>query len=174
MAVGGLKLFRVATGLRHVATAITEVQAASISKLGYTPVTSYNRSSSVIRVEVSHPQFKSQLGFVNAEISPGGTRLDLQNVGVVNANNYRKGLSEFMMAEVVKRHPRVREIESTLAMDNLAAAKSALGTGVSCVEAIKQTPAYKMRAKLGFTQILNPICGETASQAWKFTVARPG
>lgn len=173
LADGGLAGLRAAAGLRRVGLALKEIQAASISKLGYTPVTKYSRASGSVRIELSHPELKTQVGFVEGELSKNGTVLEVQNLEVLNSNNFRKGLSEYMVSEILKRHPRIREIKTTLAMDNLVSAKAALSTGLSCLEAIKQTPAYKMRAKLGFTQILAPVCGSTLGQAWTFSVVKP-
>ncbi len=174
VAGGGIASLKVAAGLRRSTFAFKEGQAASIGKLGYTPVSKYTRPTpGGVRIEVAHPEFKTKLGFIEGEITQSGRVLDVHNVEVLNVNNHRKGLSEYMMAEILKRHPRLRELRSTLAMDNQSIAQKALSSGLSCAEAIKSTPAYKMRARLGFTQIANAICGGTTGHDWSFSTIKP-
>lgn len=174
VAGGGLASLKAAAGLRRATFAFKEVQAASISKLGYTPIPKYTRPTpSTVRIEITHPEFKTNLGFVEGEVTQSGRVLEVHNIEVLNVNNHRKGLSEYMMAEILKRHPRLRELRTTLAMDNKSIAQKALSSGLNCTEAIKSTPAYKMRAKLGFTQIANAICGGATGHDWSFSALKP-
>lgn len=82
----------------------------------------------------------------------------------------RKGLSEIFLAKILEEHPEVKRIAaSDLVDDNGAALKEALQKGNSCREAIMATAAYRMRARLGFSEFE----GEPNCKTGEFTVVRP-
>jgi|FLYM01.1.fsa_nt_gi hypothetical protein len=69
-----------------------------------------------------------------------------------------KGLSEKAFQEVLRLNPKVTKIHTHLIRDNEDALREALDRGETCVEAMKSTPAYKVRKKLGFSKITQADC----------------
>ena len=63
------------------------------------------------------------------------------------------GLQKFLFEETIRRNPEVRGIYATLAELNREILLSGLKNGKSLEEALKNTPAYKSRMKLGFTEM---------------------
>jgi GNAT superfamily N-acetyltransferase len=61
-----------------------------------------------------------------------------------------QGISTRLYREILRSHPDILEIEGNLAEDNEAIYRKAIAEGKSHLEALKETPAYKVRAKLGF------------------------
>lgn len=67
----------------------------------------------------------------------------------------RLGLGNLMMEEILKALPETRVIiVGGLKDDNLEILEKHLLKGYSHIDAIKKTPAYKIRAKLGFSEII--------------------
>ncbi len=72
------------------------------------------------------------------------------------------GISETLIALALSRYPETRVIHTRALLDtNEKIVKTALAKGASIEDAIKTTPAYKVRKKLGFDRIvLNSINSE--------------
>lgn len=71
----------------------------------------------------------------------------------------RKGVSEALFAKVLREHPEIEEIRSdALVQTNEKAIQKELKRGGSCRDAIKATPAYRMRARFGFTELVSFEC----------------
>jgi hypothetical protein len=66
----------------------------------------------------------------------------------------RKGVSEFMLAQMLKYHPDISSVEGDLNQTNFYIVRDAEFKGMPLKQAIKQSPAYKLRKRLGFTKIL--------------------
>lgn len=81
-----------------------------------------------------------------------------------------KGVGSALMASVLKKHPEIKAIEvEVLDADNEKALQKAIKEGLPCVEALMETPAYKIRARFGFTEIFyHDKCRDGA-----FSVRRP-
>jgi hypothetical protein len=64
------------------------------------------------------------------------------------------GFGTALMEKVLKIHPITKIIStSQLSLDNLKVYKNAINSGMTAENAIKQTPAFKIRSKFGFTEI---------------------
>lgn len=84
---------------------------------------------------------------------------DISGVEVIQMKVYsgynRLGLGSLMMEEIIKALPEARVIiVRGLKGHNLEVVEKHLALGLTQIEAIKKTPAYKIRAKLGFTEII--------------------
>lgn len=83
---------------------------------------------------------------------------------------YRRiGVSEALLEVALKSAPEVEVISTTyLSQDNARILNENLSKGMPLEEAIRQTPAYAIRAKFGFTQIVEGSVSEHS-----FQVRRP-
>lgn len=59
----------------------------------------------------------------------------------------------------VKKNPKIKVIDGTLSMTNRGVVQDFLKQGMSCEDSIRQSPAFKLRSKYGFTKILSAVCG---------------
>lgn len=67
-----------------------------------------------------------------------------------------KGFMRVLFGQLKKKNPRVRRIEGTLSMTNMEVFKYVdleELTFERCREIVRSTPAFKLRARLGFTTI---------------------
>lgn len=74
-------------------------------------------------------------------------------MALVNPAYTRNGLYETMTQMLLEKYPSIRTISAILVSTNRSAYVDALKSGLSPQMAIKETPAYKSRTKLGFTKI---------------------
>lgn len=102
---------------------------------------------------------KKQEGPGHARIV-GGLEFDLdeetlvvQLVRIEKAGDRRQGLGTLLLAKVLAERPDVRRIQAALSQDNLKAYRDALARGLSPMDAIRETPAYKIQKALGFGKI---------------------
>jgi hypothetical protein len=65
----------------------------------------------------------------------------------------KKHISLILLADIIKRHPGTARIRTTIGLDNYKIFQEAYGKTSSLEEAIKATPAYKIRKRLGFSKI---------------------
>jgi hypothetical protein len=75
----------------------------------------------------------------------------------VQPEHQRKGVSALLYLELLRLHPDTREIRTELGGVNEAAIHRHLPpspTRAQILHALRQTPAYKVRAKLGFGRIV--------------------
>ena len=64
----------------------------------------------------------------------------------------RMGISTVLIANAIMKHPQVKTIRTVLGLDNFHVFQKFLNETDSAFEAIKSTPAFKSRKKLGFTR----------------------
>lgn len=73
--------------------------------------------------------------------------------------NYReRGAYGDMIRAVADLHPQVTRIETQLTAMNKAIVQIAMADGLNCHDAIKLSPAYRVRARAGFAKILRADC----------------
>lgn len=73
---------------------------------------------------------------------------------VAEQPDYRKkGISTFLIAEVLRKNPKVERISGQLAQVNLQIYAKFRRSGHSPLEAFKETPIYKSCSALGFSRI---------------------
>ena len=65
----------------------------------------------------------------------------------------RQGVHTALIARILTEYPHIKVLIGDLADDNKSLYEKALEQGLSVEEAIKSTPAYKTRVKLGFSQV---------------------
>lgn len=69
-----------------------------------------------------------------------------------------RGVGAMLLAGALERYPHIRRISASLTMDNQAAVANALANGLSCIEALGQTPIYRAALRSQFTKIINTDC----------------
>lgn len=92
-------------------------------------------------------------------------------IDFVESNAKSKGVATAAFDQMLKDNPKVTLIRSSLALDNKRIVKDAMANGLSCIEAIKLSPAYKIRAKFGWTKIIKAHC--PANENYTLEVAKP-
>jgi hypothetical protein len=63
------------------------------------------------------------------------------------------GLTDPLLAQAVAANPGVTRVSSSLTRSNVQALVRAVEAGLAPLEALKTTPAYRARARLGFVEI---------------------
>ncbi len=146
------------------------------TQLGYLPVIvdGSDARQKVVFIQLMHPELSTELARLTGELHDGGSTLSIDNIDVVNENNQRKGLSELLLGEALKHFPGIRRINSTMSLDNLRVLKKALNSGLDCEAAMRTTPAYKIRARFGFTKFTKPPLCLADEFVYYFEVERPG
>ncbi len=66
---------------------------------------------------------------------------------------WKNGISKLIIARIIEDNPQVKEIKTQLADRNEKVFNDFRDMGYSVLDAIKETPAYKVRAALGFSKI---------------------
>lgn len=108
------------------------------------------------------------MGYVRFHYNPKKHLLDIENMDVLS--DFKKsGVGEVLMDQALLRFETEQIAVESLASDNAAVLQQGLAKGLSPVEAIQQTPAYKIRQKLGYTEILP----ESINANFGFIVRRP-
>ena len=64
-----------------------------------------------------------------------------------------EGVGQTLFEALLRRHPQTQRISTNLSLDNLHQLNTALARGLSCEDAIRTTPAYKIRARAGFAAL---------------------
>ncbi len=82
------------------------------------------------------------------------------------------GVSKALFARALLEHPEVVEIKSYLADVNAEIYYEGIESGLSSIDALKNTPAYKIRASIGFTRIIH-FERMPHSSSWLLIVGRP-
>ncbi len=83
---------------------------------------------------------------------------------------YRQGFSKALLEQILNDHPEIQIIETEeLTEMNLTELRNGLKAGLSIADAIRQTPAYKLRARFGFTRIVE---GSINDRNYSFAVER--
>jgi hypothetical protein len=70
----------------------------------------------------------------------------------------KNGIAEQLWRNIRASHPEAKTISSDLGYTNLDEIHRALKKGASCIEAIKITPSYKIREKIGCAKIISATC----------------
>lgn len=92
-------------------------------------------------------------------------------VDAIRSNVRREGISAVALGKVLKDNPNITVIETKLAMDNKDVARKFLQEGMNCQQALMQTPAYKIRARYGYTKVIRADCTDYTNFA--FDVSLP-
>ncbi|MBS1970637.1 MAG: hypothetical protein JSU04_10035 [Bdellovibrionales bacterium] len=93
------------------------------------------------------------MGYVLFLYNPKKHLLDIESMDVLT--DFKKsGVGEVLMDQALLRFETEQIAVESLASDNDAILQHGLMHGLSPMEAIQQTPAYKIRQKLGFTEII--------------------
>lgn len=94
-----------------------------------------------------------ELGRIEYQIGgKNGDELRIDSISVPEDFEMR-GVSTELIREAIETHPNIRKIRSYLREDNAEAVEKALREGLDLNEAVKASPAYKARKKLGFGHI---------------------
>ena len=139
-----------------------EVRALVVAKLGYLPkVRTESRGTTDGRGQsiwfTAEDTAGENIGTLKIYLQARGTaRID--DLYVPEAARGKK-ISELLFAQMVLENPRVQRIASTLMDDNRRLIMAEVDRGTPCAEAIRRSPAGRMRARFGFTRFLTkPKC----------------
>lgn len=97
------------------------------------------------------------VGQISWEVDRTGKNLSIEHL---DAKIPGKGFSQNLLDFVLARNPKVQVIHGELLEDNFDAFIDARHAGLPCLDALKRTPAYKIRARAGFGRILGSSCSE--------------
>lgn len=106
--------------------------------------------STAERINIVSPSNPNErIGTVTYKIEHGELEMDMN----IPKQYQRRGTSGILFNSVMKEHPEVTSIKAMLVEDNAHVYDRLLAEGRTPLEAIKQTPAYKIREKLGYGRI---------------------
>lgn len=94
-----------------------------------------------------------QLGQFSYTLSSDRHIMKVGYIKVINEARQR-GISEKMFEAILKEVPEINQLETSLEQSNAEIISQYLTAGYPLTEAVKMTPAFKMRAKFGFTHII--------------------
>lgn len=141
------------------------------TKLGYLPESRHLKGVQGTKDEIQLLDREGKLiGYFQYQML--GRRLMVKSVNIGQQENQRKGLSEYLFSRALARHPETDSVTAELAHDNAGQFYKARREGLSCEDAIRTTPAYRLRTKFGFTKLLQVDCGETNEDRLGFVVGR--
>lgn len=177
--VPGAKAVTSAARIRSLAKlkAVAEVETVatktaleeSAEKLGFTPGFSRISNNGKETLGVFDPEARTFIGQAKYYTPRAGENvLDPGTVEVVKGYQ-GKGVYKAILEQQLKDHPQTTQIKGSLWFDNQDVVEKAIAGGSSCLEAIMLTPAYKVRAGLGFSKIVSYKCGGRP----EFVVERP-
>jgi hypothetical protein len=85
---------------------------------------------------------------------------------------YREvGIATLLFERIISTHPEIKIIKSgRLVQTNIYEIEDAINDGASIIEALRETPAYKLRARLGFSEI---IPDSIDPNTFSFSVRKP-
>lgn len=74
----------------------------------------------------------------------------------VDANIRQRGIAQMLYARLLEIHPNIKRIETSFSFKetNFFEYQKAIESGKSPLDALKETPAYKIRKKIGFGKIV--------------------
>lgn len=144
-------------GHQITAAQLTELQARIEKKLGF-PIK--------LEIDEDPMHFKHSItvydpkgdSIANFEYIRENTTMTVEKIVVYKSEHRKKGMSELLMANFLHRHPDTEKIMAGFKDDNQSVVHSFLEKGYSCQDALKQSPAYKMRVKFGFSKITFAQC----------------
>jgi hypothetical protein len=151
-------------------------QQIAEEKLGYMPtfktekLLPFTKEPGAVRYMISavHPRFGMVIAFSDYTLSEDGLTLELEKSDVLNANNFRRGLSNVLFAEIVEQQPQASKIIATLSDVNLRAFEAA---GGDCNHSLAETPVGKAAAHFGFVHVI-PLECNPATREYKFAITR--
>lgn len=155
-----------------------QLESASFKKLGYKPTFqleqlepfSKNHGLTRYRISARHPRFAMSLAFIDFSLSKDGRILEVEKIDVLNANNYRKGLSNLLFLETLEQRPQVTTIVATLGDMNRTTLNAAMRRGQTCIEAFVATPLYQTASHFGFTNFTADC--NSITLGYKFVMTR--
>lgn len=109
----------------------------------------------------------SSLGVMIFRYDTNAEILHVDNITVYSEYK-RKGVSLALLAEAIRLNPKTQIITSSLATENQEIAIAGLERGLTPLAAIQETPAFKIRKALGFSEVV------TIEDSDSFSVRRPG
>jgi hypothetical protein len=139
--------------------------AAKVEKnLGYKPAIqdASRMDEGFVKIQARNPA-NEEVAMFTGQLKNDGKFLDYNYTNVPAVADRRKGLSELMLSEALARHPKVKQLGSSITEgENLKALKEALKNTASCAEAMTHTPAFKAGARSGFGRVVQAVCeGDT-------------
>jgi ribosomal protein S18 acetylase RimI-like enzyme len=144
-----------------------------------------------VQIEVEEGRILSQLQpqrkSSKAAIYESGNRLgslefhtegDVLQIGVLSVipDYQRLGIASTLFESVVHLNPQIKRIRAVMADDNRDVLLEAIERLKSPEAAILETPAYKIREKLGFSRVVPGSVKDISSRGsgrYEFTVERP-
>ena len=105
------------------------------------------------RIDVVEPKNGEVVGNVQYRENKDSNNLHIYDMRV--ERSYRnQGVSKLLFIAILSQAGTIDTIRTRLGLQNFDAYTTALGNGASAVDAIKLTPAYKIRALAGFPHII--------------------
>lgn len=172
----GAKIFRAAGVDPSRAKFLADATAKVEFKLGYRPNVSATAEAGkdFVALEAKHPEYTSTtLAKISGDLEDGGKTVSHLDIRVLNDNNFDKGLSGLLLAEMLQRYPKITKISTHLTGVNQTEVVKNLNKGMTCIEAIMESPSYKIRRDAGFTKFVGePVCRK-AEGVFYYVVERP-
>lgn len=119
-----------------------------VENLGYEPEIQSKRGL-LIFVE---PQTKTEVGSIEYSFSVYSSKGELEILRI-RVEKKRKGISKALLGKVLEMRPRTESILTDMVGDNVVLYLENLRAGLTKEEALMRTPAYKIRAYYGFTEV---------------------
>ena len=109
-------------------------------------------SSGRIQVRNEYNNAVGHLDFSIRAQAGGGETLHINSLSI-NTGLRSRGVSDAVLGQVVQNNPRIMSISGELAGENLRIYQQAIGQNLPPIEAVRRTPAYRLRRRLGFGTI---------------------
>jgi GNAT superfamily N-acetyltransferase len=93
------------------------------------------------------------VGWIEFNYDPQARRVNVISMAVLTEMK-KTGIGTVLYEQMLRHFATEEIVVESLASDNDEVMQEALKNGASVIEAIHQTPAYKIRQKLGFTEII--------------------
>jgi hypothetical protein len=115
-------------------------------------------------------EWRDELGFISFTVSKDGQTLHIFKAAT-RINYQRLGVNEVLFETTLNRFRNIREIcTKSLIGVNEFEIRKAMRRGASLEEAIRSSPAYRTRARLGFTEI---VTDSISPKNFRFCVRKP-
>lgn len=103
-------------------------------------------------------QDTKELGLIQIEYAEANKTLTIVVIGGKDRKEDKDkwkpdGIASALLAYTLTLYPNTQQIEGRIRSDNIRAYEKGIKDGLSEEDALKQTPAYKLRAKFGYTNI---------------------
>ncbi len=110
---------------------------------------SYRKQRTTIKI--LDPEGKT-ISYGEYRMFDGGLRLNIFYI-FTSPDFHKNNLSRLVLAKMLAENPRTQRIKTSFAETNKTIYEDAIANGDSVHEAILKTPAFKIRAQLGFSKI---------------------